>query len=508
MNDIHRTNVSLGHPGIQNLLDRLMTFDYDFGALYARLRLIWPSAAYIDRKDDIEVSYESRETVGNYQNEKRTRAITDDGTTIRSPYNIPPRRLWDLYAHRVVPFHIATVMEGEPWMGCTYFAVSHSWTDPMSTVDTPVNAYEWPVPIPPNVTLEALRTEFLNLGAQYVWLDVLCLRQSSATPGERLRADEWAIDVPTIGNVYSDGALRVIRYYNGLGKAFQRSGWDNSRHWLRRAWTLQEIKQDSDTAGLPVGLEDPTLEVSEDNGKTLAEHLRTIHEIEVLYDNASPVRLLIRLIEEMRRRFSVNPVDKVAGIGMLLRCPSLPVYREARTPEHAWRLCVRHLGLALQMGLLFCFTLPGEAECCWRPSWAQSMEGKYVALDELVFAPMSSEGTLRIMDDGAVMFLAPVIRDCQLNVATTLGRYQRGVATFLHKARTFTVNVVIRSLLSLDEGTYVLVGESARKPGGFIVCKPVEGHHKTLEKITILTLEEDEEGPAFQREDRQSVILI
>ena len=27
---------------------------------------------------------------------------------------------------------------------------------------------------------------------------------------------------------------------SGLGRPFRAGGWDSERHWLRRAWTLQE----------------------------------------------------------------------------------------------------------------------------------------------------------------------------------------------------------------------------------------------------------------------------
>ncbi|KAK0194411.1 hypothetical protein F5146DRAFT_1035780 [Armillaria mellea] len=39
----------------------------------------------------------------------------------------------------------------------------------------------------------------LNLGADLVWLDVLCLRQKGG-PRDHLRAQEWELDVPTIGD--------------------------------------------------------------------------------------------------------------------------------------------------------------------------------------------------------------------------------------------------------------------------------------------------------------------
>ncbi len=42
---------------------------------------------------------------------------------------------------------------------------------------TPINGYEWPVPMPRDANLDLIRIEMLNAGAEYAWLDVLCLRQ-------------------------------------------------------------------------------------------------------------------------------------------------------------------------------------------------------------------------------------------------------------------------------------------------------------------------------------------
>lgn len=68
-------------------------------------------------------------------------------------------------------------------------------------VQTPINAYKWPVPIPKDTSLELIRIEMLKLGAEYAWFDEVCLRPQGA-PREDLRTDEWRLDVPTIGHVY------------------------------------------------------------------------------------------------------------------------------------------------------------------------------------------------------------------------------------------------------------------------------------------------------------------
>ncbi len=61
---------------------------------------------------------------------------------------------------------------------------------------TPINGYEWPVPMPKDANLDLIRIEMLNLGAEYAWLDVLCLRQEGGK-GKHLRVEEWKLDVPT-----------------------------------------------------------------------------------------------------------------------------------------------------------------------------------------------------------------------------------------------------------------------------------------------------------------------
>ena len=155
----------------------------------------------------------------------------------------------------------------------------------------------WPIPLPKGVLLEDGRREMICLGARYAWLDVLCLRQrAQPTLGtelaipvsrkvmedvpirmevmegvpnnteeevmkrrEQIRLEEWKVDVPTIGAVYSnlDGGLYgggpIVVFMSGLERPFRDEGWDSKRHWLRRAWTLQEtpVLRKFLLAGLP-----------------------------------------------------------------------------------------------------------------------------------------------------------------------------------------------------------------------------------------------------------------
>ena len=89
---------------------------------------------------------------------------------------------------------------------------------------TRVNRGEWPVPLPVGVSLNQVRQELLRFGGRYIWLDILCLRQSypegfgsskqitveKIQKLEQTRQQEWKLDVPTIGNVYQI-ATNIVR---------------------------------------------------------------------------------------------------------------------------------------------------------------------------------------------------------------------------------------------------------------------------------------------------------
>ena len=193
-----------------------------------------------------------------------------------------PRRIWDICANTVIP---AAWICGPP---CPLTStrhveavgirpVSHAWVahGDLTFVMTEANQQLWPIPLPKGTQVEDIRHEMIRLGVRYAWLDVLCLRQQAlaknfAIPVSRelierrelRRLEEWKIDVPTIGAIYSNPAKDSIYgdgptviFMNGLGRPFRDEGWASERHWLRRAWTLQE-SQPLDRcliAGLPEG---------------------------------------------------------------------------------------------------------------------------------------------------------------------------------------------------------------------------------------------------------------
>ncbi|KAF8448232.1 hypothetical protein BGX38DRAFT_1077205, partial [Terfezia claveryi] len=197
---------------------------YDLGLAYAAARVAWKN--FNDPGFNVAVHRGQWVKIAKQIDELRETAIYTDETgqaLIRSPYRIMPRRIWDLKSNRVVNVIMDLEKASPP-----FWAITHSWTNEMFTVKTSINQYQWPTPLPHGLDLEhGVRRELLSKGAEYVWLDVLCLRQQS-TSNDDTKVDEWKLDVPTIGNIYR-AAVGIARYFNGLGQAFRTNGWDNPR---------------------------------------------------------------------------------------------------------------------------------------------------------------------------------------------------------------------------------------------------------------------------------------
>ncbi|RPB17887.1 hypothetical protein L211DRAFT_799420, partial [Terfezia boudieri ATCC MYA-4762] len=288
-----------------------------------------------------------------------------------------PRRVWDLKSNRVVAYSMlhaktqATHQVENPGSVSTrapFWAISHSWTDDMEAVDTSINCHQWPVPLPRTVSLEGVRKALLDLGAEYVWLDVLCLRQSHS-PSHQLKQDEWRLDVPTIGNIYR-AAERVVRYFNGLGIPFTERGWDSPRHWLRRAWTLQEIKTENTTYNGGVVRANFLNTKGRVAGKdtTLRRAIRPVLRLAAEVDSPGGCSVY-ELAREMAKRYATRPTDKVAGLLYLLRTSELPTYDERITSEAAWAKCIPLLPLERKIELLFDFPYRGLLQGGWFPTW-------------------------------------------------------------------------------------------------------------------------------------------
>jgi len=384
---------------IRNDIRYFVSQKFDFGLAYAAARVGWKR--FNGTADDNSIAVQRAQWLKKAQelDEARTQAIYKHSSTgqelIQSPYSVMPRRIWDLKSNRVVEYRMLHAemqsidLHTQSPLYPTFWAVTHSWTDDMKPlVHTPINQYQWPIPLPENVDLEHdVRTELLSFGAEYVWVDVLCLRQHSGTQKpsdysssgalDPMKQGEWKIDVPTIGNIYR-AAERIVRYFNGLGKPFSEHGWDGPRHWLRRAWTLQEISAESMTfnGGLGMSRDDSTRIILNTQGQvggnttTLRAAIRPILKLAASLSGRGGCSMY-DLAREMARRCASQPTDKVAGLFYLLHTTQLPTYDELISDEEAWRKCFHVLPFQRKFEILCHFPYRGPKH--WYPSWKQMM---------------------------------------------------------------------------------------------------------------------------------------
>ncbi|KAK0491882.1 hypothetical protein EDD18DRAFT_529393 [Armillaria luteobubalina] len=343
LNTILGTSYNLEIPSLPTLLGDCITKEYDFGTAYGYLRRVW-----YDNLTEIEDKFFIRKA--------RDVNMRKDVLVNKRILNgqVPPRRVWDLYSNRVVPWWVA-----RRWP----YPISHAWMDEHDRVNilTPINRHEWPVPIPKDVNLDLVRIEMLNLDAKYAWLDVLCLRQEHGR-NESLRSEEWKLDVPTIGHVYeeADRITAVVCYFSGLGRplSLKRSDFESGRSWFRRAWTLQEVSHN--------------LKIGGETGEAMEEDIR--ERVEKELSAAKNVRInVFRALSEMQKRVSTNLVDRVAGMTYPLLSLDIPAYYEAQTEEDAWSAQVAVMSTFIRAELFLLYPNPGSGNKVWRPSWTQVM---------------------------------------------------------------------------------------------------------------------------------------
>ncbi|KAK0224584.1 hypothetical protein EDD85DRAFT_940921 [Armillaria nabsnona] len=351
------TSYSLDNPFLPSLLDDCITNSYDFGMAYSHLRRIWHTDNWSTIQDELCRQEEK-------DGKERREAIV--GNQIVDT-DLLPRRVWDLYSNRVVPPY--WIMDIDSKYLELPRPISHAWMDEedRTVVLTPINGYEWPVPIPKDVDLNLIRIEMLNLGLECVWLDVLCLRQVGG-PREDLRAEEWKLDVPTIGIVYE--WANVVCYLSGLGRplTLKEGELESDRSWFRRAWTLQEVGLSRVVAG---DTPDGPLHTECKDGKYETELLTKFHkQLQSTHQMSYRVR---DLLVEMRKRVSTNPVDKIAGLAFVMDSRRIPAYYESQSLEQAWTALVNTMTMGCRGPLFFLCAEPGNAGKKWRPSWDQVM---------------------------------------------------------------------------------------------------------------------------------------
>ncbi len=419
----------LGIVTLHSILEPYIAQNDDFGTVYAHLRPYWYDYDVVAIKRKLRTQEEK-------DREMRREVLVHDRITRRY---VPPRRVWDLCANRVVP---CWVEPRKPW------GISHAWVDEKDRVDvmTPINGYEWPVPMPKDVNLDLIRIEMLTLGADYAWLDILCLRQEGGK-GEHLRAEEWKLDVPTIGWVY-EWAWLVVCYFSGLGRPLHLTLRDleGDRSWFRRAWTLQEATDEAIIGG-ETGDDIMEWEVQKKFDEQLA-HLQELRDR----------NLTLELMLEMQNRVSTKSLDKVAGLAYLLRLKSIPIYNMEVSDVDAWEVLMDAMSPVCRAELFFYYPEPGKGNKYWRPSWQQIM-----TLKRFVVYPCSWPGYVKQTEntdadwyEGFCIHLADVqgLAEGQRDKSCQQGEIViRDAVGSLH-----TLKIMAEHTQPIPNGSYTLIG--------------------------------------------------
>ncbi|KAK0491947.1 hypothetical protein EDD18DRAFT_1334516 [Armillaria luteobubalina] len=341
LNTILGTSYTLEIRSLSSLLNTYILKDYDFGTAFSRLRPFW-----YDDLTNIEDKLCSRKA---RDRQMRNDVLVND--KIISGF-LPPRRAWDLYSNRVIPWWVARTCP---------MAISHAWMEEEDRADvqTPINGYEWPVPMPKDANLNLICIEMLNHGAEQV-----------GGRREDLRAEEWKVDVPTIGQVYRVSYKGVVCYLSGLGRPFSLKEEDlgSDRCWFRRAWTLQEIH--------------PSMSIGGDtgDGRFISKEMRArienrLSQLQETSPRGAQGMHTSIALSEMQMRVSTNPVDRVAGLSYILRTYEIPAYYASQPQEEVWTALVDEMHVDMRGQLFLLYPKAGDGKQCWRPSWKQAMTG-------------------------------------------------------------------------------------------------------------------------------------
>ena len=417
--------------------------NFNFGRAYGMLRPAWSGKftgpGLLKRWAELQ------------ERDETMRAAAREEDTVVTP-RIPPRRIWDLRSNRVLPFwaiadpdpnssdlqpESESPADRKSNIPDKLYTVSHAWVDKSDFhyVPTPINDYEWPTPVPRDTSLEHVRVELLNLGAEYVWLDILCLRQQiprkqnkgstvelrPLTKKQRgefedLRLEEWKLDVPTIGHIYQhDRYQTVITYFNGLGRPFVigPSIVRSSLHWINRAWTLQETTPTWLPGGMTVALFDMSKR-GEQIRPGLFEQLQRLGAVVAL--NPPDIFTVIRAVQD---RAASNPADRVGAVAYLLKLSTLPTYDPKADVEEVWPRLVFCLSDKHRTDLLTLYPLRGDNnDCRWAPSWYQLMQLEPPKAPRIPYSPREYVRPTKDADGHRVYYHeAHVLKDCKVHLS-------------------------------------------------------------------------------------------
>ncbi|KAJ3545523.1 hypothetical protein NM688_g5615 [Phlebia brevispora] len=525
LNQLSRTSYSKDEPGLLPILQQCIGLRYDFGTAFGRLRRSWFDGDFTTLPQRLE-KYQDEDT------HIRGEALDRARMVVKSL--VPPRRVWDLYSNRIVPVwalgglrhveHIVSETQLAPRQVderhdpgfIRIWGISHSWVDDRErhNVDTPINEHEWLVPIPRTVTLDRIRVELLNLGAEYVWLDVLCLRQqdSSKAENEALREEEWQLDVPTIGSIYRNNSY-VVTYFEGLGRPFHLSDIRGDRHWINRTWTLQEASRRTYVGGLT-----PSSPFPPPSWDLDGDVKQFYIGLGAMIEGTNPEREMFAHVELcamtdlVAKRKSSFRMDKVAGLAYRLYSKDVPAYcrgkDEEEDVERVWCHLASMMDERCQLQLVLKYPTPGDGERTWRPTWRQLTSGETSLphVEEVVGDPVYVGATMQ--EDGSIELPALVLDNCiirNLNAPDGTGCCRRGVLSLAGNGKSSGPSLELRVTAHhqhpiSDKQKYVLV---APRPNEWLLSSRryihkdwmigrYDENSRRIKKVSVLELDGDD----------------
>ncbi|KAL0632208.1 hypothetical protein Q9L58_008918 [Maublancomyces gigas] len=480
---LHDLNVCTGNPrkmddpGVKRAINWCIDLGLDFGGAYGRLRKLWVPGDFLAARKKVDDDKNEMERL-------RTSAFFMDkygNRTLKHPYAMEPRRIWDLYSHRVIPSYF--VPDRKNVWAITH---SHRSSKDKDCIASPVNEYQWGVALPKRVTLDKIRDDLVADGAEYCWLDLVCVRQVCNLKDCRQECklknrvvldEEMAVDMPTMGNIYAK-AGKVVRYYTGLGRSFDNTediGGDY--HWLNRAWTLQEMNINTTIGGLkdkdsPVPITGYEFDNKLEKYPAISERLRSLEDI------ITSTPRLAKIVKAMKPRKSRDDVDKIYGLGYLMKSRTLPAYHRVPNDdllevEGTWWQLVYCMSDTMRGELLFLFPQPGDSgKNLWMPTWRQLMDVDMVQDSHI-------DESVTIIAGRKAKYNGYVLAKCNIT--------GHQVTVVADRAGEFTF---IASNTDPKDDTYTLVGNPRRNY--FIVCKLQQNDEGELEKVAVIKVTPEE----------------
>ncbi|KAJ3558357.1 hypothetical protein NM688_g978 [Phlebia brevispora] len=522
LNEVLRTSYNEDHPGLLPHLEKCIDSRYDFGTAFGRLRPYW-----FDDFTQLQNILDARALEDKQQ---RERALDKEHNLITEPH-IEPRRVWDLYSNRVLPISVTPVASphGRP-ANARLWAISHSWVakELRHSVGTPINGYEWRASIPKDTTLDRVRIELLNLGAEYAWLDVLCLRQEDRLVDEVVREEEWKLDVPTIGSVYRRRA-RIVTYFEGLGRPFRFGDVSSQTHWLNRAWTLQEASSRTLLGGLTSSSPlSPFLSGEQEYSANQLKKLLTYGDGDDASGSFSDLQLdnrskqfyadlganwrqfaadftqsvsgasvctdsedIFPNLRVMLNRQASHEVDKIVGLAYILKCRRLPAYSRGKDDEDAhekaWSHLIEIMRQMYQIQLAFDYPVPGDGIWTWRPTWRQLKSGLVTPLPYTRMRFREIVQGARVAEDGSYKLMAHLLSRCTIHTRQrdlVIEVLDQGIVAFSYTTEACHIHTI------RDGGDYVLVAPKIERAFGhpmyWMVGTYASTRLKAIRKVSVL----------------------